>query len=167
MYLSILTAHEIHHPHEIPCSRLQDSTSQIDALSMPSPCCTMFSPCFFQKNVSSISLAPAHPSNSIQASPSQQSSVASHWVNAAHVTLGWFTVDCLCPLQDNPSSRSLLRLRKCLLRQPESKESGATPLTTYHQATLKPWAFIFIYTTKHLPQTLFSQPPDSTVLTME
>lgn len=111
MYLSVLMVQDIHCPHEIPCSRLQDSTSQNDALSMPSPCC-LPSETFF----SSISLAPAHPSDSIQAPPSQQSSMASHRINAAHVTLGRFTADCLCPLQDNPSSRSLLRLCKCLLQ---------------------------------------------------
>lgn len=40
MYFSPLMAQATHRPQETPCSiRLQDSTSQIGALSTPSPCC--------------------------------------------------------------------------------------------------------------------------------
>lgn len=77
MDLSILMAPEIHHPQETPCSsQAPGSTSEIIVLSKPSLCCfpgeTFFS--------SFISLAPAHFSNSIPASPSWPSSTPSHWV---------------------------------------------------------------------------------------
>lgn len=153
-------AHEIHYPHETPCSiRLQDSTSQIGTLSMPSPCRFPAETFFF------ISLAPARPSNSIQASPSQQSSTASHRVNAAPpqtctlalVTPEWFPVDYLSSLQNNPSSKSLVKFNKCSL----TKESWATPFTTHCKAGLKPWIFVFIHKNKYLIQSSFFQPSDS------
>lgn len=149
---SVLMAHEIQYPHETPCStRLQDSTSKISTPSMPSPHCFPGETFF-----SFISLAPAHPSNSIQASPSQQSSTTSHRVNAAPlqtgtlalVTLEWFPEDYLSSSQNNPSSKSLVRLSKCSLMQPCSKESWATPLTTHRKASLKPWTLIFIHKNK-------------------
>lgn len=125
MYLSVL-----HYPHEIPCPNQAPGLQVHNWSSFPA-----FIKLFSRQNALLLHLSSSiHPSNSTQSTSSLQHLTSSHksGLDVVPVTVEWFTIDCLSPLQNNPCSKSLIRLHTCLLTNAawRGKETWAFPLTT-------------------------------------